>query len=79
MKTNEIFVVIAYRWGNRDDHSYTVGAFTSEKKAIESANSHAAYRGGKYVCVVEKTVLDHFDNDDDDYTEDVYTTLCVGK
>ncbi|MFN7703367.1 MAG: hypothetical protein ACK5OS_02005 [Chryseotalea sp.] len=73
-KEKSIFVVIAYRWGKRENHSYTVGAFNNEKKAKACAESHTTYRGGKYACVVEKCLADHFNNDDDDYTEEIYRT-----
>jgi len=68
----EIFIVNAYRWGNNADHSYTVGAFDSTINAIECADSHNQYRGGKYTCVVEKCILNHFENDADDHTTEVY-------
>lgn len=70
----EIFVVIAYRWGCRECHSYTLGAFDTKEQAVQCAQSHASYRGGKYDCTVEKCVLNHFDDDEDDYTEEVYST-----
>ena len=70
----EIYIVIAYRWGNRSDHSYTLGAFEKPEKAIECAESHHTYRGGKYQCVVEKCVLNDFDNEAEDYTTEIYIT-----
>lgn len=47
MKT-DIFVVTAYRWGLRDDHSYVVGAFQTATAAKRAAKAQAAHRGGKY-------------------------------
>jgi len=69
-----MFVVIAYRWGNRENHSYTLGCFDNIEDAKSCADSHASYRAAKYGCVVEKCVLNHFDDDSDDYTEEVYRT-----
>lgn len=72
MKKPEIYVVIAYRWGDREKHSYTLGAFTKKQKAIDCAESHAYYRSGKYACVVEQCIIDNFDNKDDEYTKEIY-------
>ena len=47
-----IFVVTAYRWGQRNAHSYVVGAFTDLEKAKVCAIAHVDYRGGKYACEV---------------------------
>lgn len=69
-----VFIVTAWRWGNPEDHHYSLGAFTDFDKAKEVANSHKAFRGGKYECVVEECQMDHFDNDDEDYTKEVYDT-----
>lgn len=69
---NEIYIVVAYRWGERSNHSYTVGAFTKKQAAINCAESHANYRGGKYSCVVEGLPLDHFNNDADSYHREIH-------
>ena len=74
MKSNVMYVVIAYRWGDRANHSYTLVVFKKKHAAITCAESHTTYRGGKYGCAVEKCVVDEFDNDDDDYTTEVYKT-----
>lgn len=47
-----IFVVTAYRWGQRNAHSYVVGAFADFEKAKACAIAHVDYRGGKYGCEV---------------------------
>lgn len=73
MKT-AIYIVVAYRWGNREKHSYTVAAFSKKAGAIKCAEDHTTYRGGKYGCAVEEVTLDQFDNDKDDYTKEVYRT-----
>ncbi len=79
--TNDIYVVIAYRWGENSNHSYTLGAFNKKHAAIKCADSHTEYRGGKYACVVEQCVINEFDDDADGYTKEVYRTksaMCVG-
>jgi hypothetical protein len=67
-----VYVVNAYRFGDRENHSYTLGVFTKKSKAIKCADSHYEYRGGKYICTVEECVLNIFDNDFDNYTEEIY-------
>ena len=71
----EIFVVIAYKNGNRESHSYTVGAFNKKAQAIKCAESHADYRGGKYSCTVEVVLLNTFCNDADDYSHEIYRAI----
>ena len=68
----DLYVVIAYRFGSSENHSYTVAVFNKEKPAIECAESHADFRGGNYACVVEKCTMNQFDNDFDNYTTEVY-------
>lgn len=68
----EIYIVIAYRCGDRASHSYTLGGFSKKAQAIKCAESHSLYRGGKYACVVESCILDQFNNDDDEYTKEIY-------
>jgi len=46
------FVVTAYRWGQRNAHSYVVGCFDSLAAATKCADNHVDYRGGKYGCEV---------------------------
>ena len=69
---NEIYIVTAYRWGDRKDHSYNLGVFTKIDKAQKVADSHRNYRGGKYACVVDKCIANNFKNDDDNYTIEIY-------
>lgn len=69
-----IYIVNAYRWGDRENHSYTLGVFDKKELAIECADSHTNYRGGKYGCAVEMCLLNEFDNDKNNYTVEVYRT-----
>jgi len=46
------FVVVAYRYGLRDDHSYVVGVFSDLGLALQAADDHVGHRGGKYGCEV---------------------------
>lgn len=47
-----IYVITAYRWGQRNGHSYVVGATTDLEEAKKIADEHVSYRGGKYGCEV---------------------------
>lgn len=69
------YVVTAYRWGDRNNHSYVIGVFGGKAKAIKAADAHAEYRGGKYECMVDKCIKDHYENDDNFYSEMIYTTV----
>ena len=46
------YTVTAYRWGDREKHSYVVGVYTRDFKAIKAADVEQDYRGGKYACEV---------------------------
>jgi hypothetical protein len=48
----EVFIVTAYRWGDRENHSYVVGAFSTKDEAILWAKKEEEWRGGKYDCEV---------------------------
>jgi len=76
---NELFVVNAYRAGNRERHSYTVAVYNTKEQAIECAEAHCNYRGGKYQCIVESLFLNQFGNEDNEYTTDVYATEIPNK
>lgn len=54
----EVFIVVALRWGSNENHSYNLGVYTDLEEAKKVANQHDRDRGGKYVCEVEKVVLD---------------------
>ena len=60
---NKIYVVMAYRWNNQENHSYLVGCNTKKAKAIEIAEKEADYRGGKYSCWVYETDMNWSWND----------------
>ena len=51
---SEVYVVHAFRWGDREKHSYIAGVYTCEQKAIERGEYERDYRGGKYECEVLK-------------------------
>ena len=57
-KPNLIYVIIAHRFGDDNQHSYFVGCNTSKDKALEMAQKEEEYRGGKYECWIYKTSID---------------------
>ena len=68
---NKIYIVTAYRWGDRSAHSYNLGVFQNKLKAKQVADSHCKYRGGKYACVVDECTLNQFNNDDEEHTKEI--------
>jgi hypothetical protein len=52
-----IYIVTAYRWGDREEHSYVVGVFDNEETAIKQAKLETEFRGGKYECEVRSMEL----------------------
>ena len=46
------YVVTAYRWGQRNGHSYVVSSTSDKDEARRIAIAHVDYRGGKYGCEV---------------------------
>lgn len=47
-----IFVCTAYRWGDREKHSYVVGVFDDLERAIHYAKAEKEWRGNKYECEI---------------------------
>lgn len=61
---NTIYTVHAYRWGEREDHSYPVGVYTKKYLAISAAKAEENWRGGKYECEVYEWIVDSKNKDD---------------
>lgn len=72
LKDNNIYVVNGYRDGIREKHSYTVAVFSDKEAAIQSAEQHCYYRGGKYSMVVEKLIINTSNTDDEEPVIEVY-------
>ena len=54
----QVYVVTMYRWGDRDNHSYVVGAYTTEEKATEAGLQEEQCRGGKYAHEIVSCRID---------------------
>jgi hypothetical protein len=52
-----MYEVTAYRWGDLDGHSYSVGEFKTLEEAQKSCVNEQDYRGGKYSVVAYKDGL----------------------
>ena len=74
---NEIYIVTAYRWGDRTAHSYNLGVFQKKHMAQQVADSHCEYRGSKYACVVDRCTINQFDNNAVEYTKEIYRAKSV--
>ena len=57
---NDVFIVTAYRWGDYETHSYVLGVFDSEEKAMKAATIEEESRGGKYVCEILKGKINYW-------------------
>ena len=55
---NQVYSVTAYRFGDRERHSYVVGVYSKKHAALKAAIAEEDYRGGKYVCEVLEWDLD---------------------
>jgi hypothetical protein len=54
---NKIYTVHAFRWGDRENHSYIVGIYPKKHAAQKAAEIEEEYRGGKYSCEILEWVL----------------------
>ena len=71
-----IYVVTAYKWGLRDNHSYVVGAYTDLEQAKCIADSHVEYRGNKYGCEVTSCVQNDNELEDGNDELRMYYVEC---
>ena len=55
----EVYTVHAFRWGNRDGHSYLVGVYSDLDKALDASDAEEEYRGIKYECEIRRWDLDN--------------------
>ena len=53
----ETYVVLAYQWGDINQHSYLVAVCDSQFIAQRYADNETAARGGKYGCRVYKKLM----------------------
>lgn len=54
-----VYVVTAYRWADKREHSYVVGCFTDQKLALAAVAAEEKYRAEKYKCEVLEVPLNN--------------------
>ena len=54
---NKIYTVMAFRWGDTENHGYIVGVYSKKQAAINAANDETQWRGGKYECEVREWAI----------------------
>lgn len=55
-----VYIVEALRYGDREQHSYVLGVWTTLEAAKAAAQEETEYRGGKYICQVHQCTLDNY-------------------
>ena len=61
---NKVYTVHSYRFGDRENHSYIVGVYSSPEKALKEAELEELNRRGEYVCeVIEWEIDSRFEED----------------
>lgn len=47
-----LYILTAYRFANKERHSYVVGAYDNYMDAHKAGYEETEHRGGKYICEV---------------------------
>ena len=59
IKQKKYYIVTMYRWGNKENYSYTLGVYSTKILATKAGREEQKYRGGlKYVPEVVAYCLD---------------------
>ena len=74
-----VYTVHAYRGGNHENHSYTVGVFGKKSMALKAAATEEDYRAGKYECEVLEWILDSSIAGSHDKVEKVVKALTLAN
>lgn len=53
-----MFIVEMLRFGDRENHSYVLGVYSTKEGAKFAADKEEEYRGGKYFADINKYELD---------------------
>jgi hypothetical protein len=59
MAKKKVYTVHAFRWGDKEQHSYLVGVFSKKHAALKEAEKEEDWRGGKYECEVLEWEIDN--------------------
>lgn len=63
-KKPAVFVTTMHRYGNRENHSYVLGVWSSEALAKLHGETEQAWRGDKYTAEVTRWTVDASEHDD---------------
>ena len=58
MSHSNVYLAAMYRYGDRDLHSYVLGAYSTEAGAVRAGEQERAQRGGKYEAEVLELPVD---------------------
>ena len=64
-----VYVVEMLRWGDRENHSYVEGVFTTKEAAERCGYLEEIWRAGKYQASISKIQLDYIDPEVIKYAE----------
>ena len=65
LQSQVLYVVEMLRYGDREKHSYVIGAFAQRWQARQCGEIEKSWRGGKYEYEVKSIVLNDWDDEDD--------------
>ncbi len=54
-----LFVVEMLRWGDRENHSYVIGVYSSKTLATLAGETEKSWRAGKYEYAISVMQLDY--------------------
>jgi len=63
IKDDKVYAVTAYRWSDKENHSYLVGIYQDENDANYYAEKEEDHRGGKYECEIIKVLIGEYRDD----------------
>jgi hypothetical protein len=58
LEGNTLYVVEALRWGDRENHSYVIGVFTTREQAELAGEVEVSWRANKYEYHISEYMLD---------------------
>ena len=70
----QIHIVEMLRWGDRENHSYVLGAYTSKGRAELAGDIEKSWRGGKYEWEITSVELDNIKKEKQDWHN-----KCIAK
>lgn len=79
----KLYILEMLRYGDREKHSYVVGAFDNLDQALKEGVAHEIHRGGKYEFAITTVNLNEYTTYGDemvkDYGEEEFTQHVVSR